>query len=320
MHADWMRSYLPVCFSGIPDEVVPAAFPLIHGKVREIFDLDDELLITASDRVSAFDRILALVPCKGEVLNRMSLYWFSQSGDIVPNHVIEMVTPRTTRVRKCEVVPIEVVVRGYLAGSAWRDYQAGRPVSGVVLPPGLSWNEALPEPVVTPSTKASTGHDEPISEGELLERGIVSKKLWEEIRATALALYERGRELSAAAGLVLVDTKYEFGLDLRGRLTLIDELHTPDSSRYWNAGEYDSRFASGGAQYHLDKEFLRSWLMDQGYMGEGEPPQIPEEIIIELAGRYIDAAERLTGAEFEPMAQDPDREIDRIIDLVRAHG
>ncbi len=315
MRADWMRSYLPVCFSGIPDEAVPESIPVTHGKVREIVDLGDELLITASDRVSAFDRVLALVPCKGELLNRMSLYWFSQTRDIVPNHIIEMVTPRTTRVKNCRVIPIEVVVRGYLAGSAWRDYQNGNPVSGISLPEGLSKNEKLPQPLVTPSTKESEGHDRPVSEEEIIDSGLVDEQLWKQIRETSLALYERGRELSAEAGLILVDTKYEFGLDEHGTLTLIDELHTPDSSRYWDASDYARRFEAGEEQYHLDKEFLRGWLLKNGYTGDGKPPQIPEEVVIELAGRYIDAVERLTGAEFEPMAQDPDREVDRVIDL-----
>lgn len=315
MRADWMRSYLPVCFSGLPDEALPESIPVKHGKVREIVDLGDELLITASDRVSAFDRVLALVPCKGELLNRISLYWFSQTRDIVSNHVVEMVTPRTTRVKKCRVIPIEVVVRGYLSGSAWRDYQSGRPVSGVTLPEGLSRNEKLPQPLVTPSTKESEGHDRPVSEQEIVESGVVDEALWKQIRETSLALYERGRELSAEAGLILVDTKYEFGLDENGTLTLVDELHTPDSSRYWKTDDYSRRFEAGDEQYHLDKEFLRAWLLGQGYSGDGKPPQIPEDVIIELAGRYIDAVERLTGAEFEPMAQDPDREVDRVIDL-----
>lgn len=320
MHADWMREYLPVCFSGIPDEVLPEHISLKHGKVREIVDQGEELLITATDRVSAFDRVLALVPCKGEVLNRLSLYWFSQTSDIIPNHVIEMVTPRTTRVRKCEPLPVEVVVRGYLSGSAWRDYRAGRTVSGVRLPEGMSWNEKLPEPLITPSTKAHEGHDRPISEEEIVEQGIVSKPVWEEVRNTALSLYERGRARAAEVGLVLVDTKYEFGIAGDGTLTLIDELHTPDSSRYWSAGDYAERFRAEQSPHHLDKEFLRAWLMAQGYSGDGEPPEIPEDVIIELAGRYINVTELITGAEFEPMAQDPDREVDRVRDLARARG
>lgn len=320
MQADWMREYLPVCFSGIPDEALTGNISLTHGKVREIVDLGDELLITASDRVSAFDRVLALVPCKGEVLNRMSLYWFSQTTDIIPNHVIEMVTPRTTRVRKCEPLAVEVVVRGYLSGSAWRDYRDGKTVSGIRLPDGLSRNEKLPEPLITPSTKAQEGHDQPISEDELVEQEIVTRAVWDKVRDAALKLYERGRARAAEVGLVLVDTKYEFGIDADGTLTLIDELHTPDSSRYWDSGNYADRFQDGESRHHLDKEYLRAWLMDRGYRGDGKPPEIPEEVIIELAGRYIDVAERLTGAEFEPMAQDPDREVDRVLDLVRARG
>ncbi len=318
MNGEWLRAHLPASFPGIPDEAMPAGCTVSHGKVRDIVDIGDELLIVASDRVSAFDRILALVPCKGEVLNRMSLYWFSLTREIVPNHVVEMVTPRTMRVRKCTPLPVEVVVRGYLTGSAWRDYRDGRAVSGIALPDGLSQNEQLPEPLVTPSTKEHSGHDRPISEAEIVESGLVPARRWRQIRKAALALYERGRVHAAERGLVLVDTKYEFGIDASGELTLIDELHTPDSSRYWDAGQYGGRFAAGAAQHHLDKEYLRGWLLDRGYSGDGKPPEIPEDVIVELAGRYVDAAERVTGAEFEPMGIDPDREVERIADLASA--
>ena len=318
MDGEWLRAHLPASFPGIPDEAMPAGCPVLHGKVRDIVDLGDELLIVASDRVSAFDRILALVPCKGEVLNRMSLYWFSVTREIVPNHVVEMVTPRTMRVRKCSPLPVEVVVRGYLAGSAWRDYRAGRAVSGISLPDGLSHTERLPEPILTPSTKEQEGHDRPISEVEIVESGLVGARRWREIRNAALALYEHGRAHAAERGLVLVDTKYEFGIDGTGRLTLIDELHTPDSSRYWDARHYAGRFAAGTAQHHLDKEYLRGWLLERGYSGDGKAPMIPEDVVVELAGRYIDAVERVTGAAFEPMGLDPDREVDRIVDLASA--
>ncbi len=277
---------------------VPQDVMLESGKVRDIFELDGELLISTTDRVSAFDRILALVPFKGEILNRISLYWFSKTAHIIPNHLLEQVTARTVRVRRCTVLPVEVVVRGYLTGSAWRDYQAGRPVSGVKLPSGMRFNQKFPTPLITPSTKEALGkHDRPVSAAEIVESGMVEEGVWREVERAALALFEQGSQIARDRGLILVDTKYEFGLR-DGTLTLVDEVHTPDSSRYWYAEGYDELFAAGERQRQMDKEYLRNWLADHGFTGEGEPPGIPPEILSELSRRYITTFEEITGSTF----------------------
>ncbi len=315
MYPQWLRRFLPNCFAGFEDQSLPDGVSVTHGKVRDVVDLGDDLLIVATDRVSAFDRVLALVPCKGEVLTRTSLYWFATTAHIVPNHVREMVTPRCMRVEKARVLPVEVVVRGYLAGSAWRDYEAGRTVSGVRLPPGMQKGDELPAPIVTPSTKASAGHDQPISEHDLVAGGLVETVVWEQVREAALALFRFGQSTSRKAGLRMVDTKYEFGQKPDGSLILVDELHTPDSSRFQLLPDGEGFVGRETAPLHLDKEYLRSYLMEQGFRGDGAIPDIPEDVILELAGRYVEAIERLTGAEFEPMTADPDREFDRILSV-----
>ncbi len=272
------------------------------GKVRDIWDLGDSLLILVSDRVSAFDRVLTTLPCKGEVLNRVSLFWAEHTRDIIPNHVLGTPSPRSTLARKARVVPIEVVVRGYLAGSAWRDYSKGGAVSGIRLPAGLRENERFDTPLLTPSTKEEQGsHDRPISREQIIAEGRVSEALWGRIEAAALALFERGSKLLAERGLILVDTKYELGL-AGDELLLVDEVHTPDSSRFWYAAEYADRFAAHKPQRQLDKEYLRRWLMDHGFMGEGEPPAIPDDVRIETAKRYVEAFEAITGEPFVPTA------------------
>lgn len=281
-------------FPGFDTHEVPAGVSFTQGKVRDIFDLGDELLICTTDRISAFDRILGAVPYKGEVLNRLSLYWFEETADVVPSHIVARVSSRAVLVRKCAVLPVEVVVRGYLTGSAWRDYQAGRPVSGITLPAGMSFNERFDEPLVTPSTKEADGqHDRPVSRQELVASGVIDRRLWEQVESAALALYARGAELASERGLILVDTKYEFGT-ADGELCLIDELHTPDSSRFWFADTYDELFAAGEKQRKLDKEYLRQWLMERGYRGDGPPPQIPADVFGEVSRRYRQAFELLT--------------------------
>ena len=286
---------------------------VIRGKVRDIVDLGSRLIITTTDRVSAFDRVLGLVPFKGEILNRLSLYWFEQTKDIIPNHLIEQVTARTVLVRRSRVLPVEVVVRGYLTGSAWRDYQAGQPISGKVLPAGLRFNERFDDPIITPSTKAEQGsHDMPISGGEIVSSGLVSAALWQQVETAALALFRRGTELAAGRGLILVDTKYEFGVT-DGKLTLVDEIHTPDSSRYWYADSYDELFARGSRQRQMDKEYLRNWLSDRGFTGDGVPPEIPAEVFDELSRRYRTAFEEITGARFESEIVDPEAERQKIM-------
>jgi phosphoribosylaminoimidazole-succinocarboxamide synthase len=300
---------------------LPALPPGTHffsGKVRDIVELGtDELAITTTDRISAFDRVLATVPCKGEVLNTLTLFWFDRTVDLVPNHLLERVSARTVRAARCEVVPVEVVVRGYLTGSALRDYQEGRPVSGTRLPPGMRPNQRFDEPLLTPSTKEDGGrHDRPVSRGELLAEGLVPRGLWEEIERTAFALFRRGGEVAAAHGLILVDTKYEFGLR-RGVLTLVDEVHTPDSSRYWYADTYAPLFAAGERQRELDKEYLRQWLLARGFRGDGEPPVIPDEVLVEVAWRYVTAWQTITGSAFTPGSLDAVGESALVLDLVR---
>jgi len=278
----------------------------ISGKVRESYIIGDKRIIIASDRLSAFDRILTTIPFKGALLNQMAAHWFEQTKHIVKNHLIEVPHPNVSVVQQGTVIPIEVVVRGYLAGSAWRDYKAGRPVSGITLPEGLKKSSRLPEPILTPSTKAEHGeHDEPISEREILERGIVKQSLWQQVSKVALELFAFGATEAEKQGLILVDTKYEFATLPDGSLVLADEIHTQDSSRYWIAESYEERFSQDEDPVMLDKEFVREWLMSKGYMGDGEPPEFTDEFRIETAERYIKTFEMITGKTFTAEVGDP---------------
>jgi phosphoribosylaminoimidazole-succinocarboxamide synthase len=304
-----LEKAIETTFGGLESSDLPNGTRLTKGKVRDIIDIGNELLIVTSDRISAFDRVLTTIPFKGQVLNGLSNYWFHQTADIVPNHIRQRLTPRSVAVARCEVVPIEVVVRGYLTGSAWRDYEAGKAVSGIELPRGMRFNQRFEKPLLTPSTKAEHGdHDEPISPEEILRRKLVEPDLWKEIERTAFALFERGTKLAAERGLILVDTKYELGL-LDGDLVLVDEVHTPDSSRYWFADTYEELFEAGEKQRKIDKEYLRQWLMEQGFMGDGEPPAIPDEIRANVAERYIQSFEVVTGESFdgEPASVESER-------------
>ncbi len=310
MQKNEIASYLDSTFAGIPDDFERS---YIRGKVRDIFELDSKLLVTTSDRISAFDVVLSTIPCKGEMLNRLSNYWFKETSDIVPNHIDEAISPRSVLVKKCDVLPVEVVIRGYLTGSAWRDYQAGKTVSGIKLEEGMRFNERFSKPLITPSTKAERGHhDEPIAPEEIVRRGIVEEKLWRKVEETARAVFERGSKLVGEHGLILVDTKYEFGV-LDGELVLVDEVHTPDSSRYWYADTYEELFKTGEKQRKIDKEYLRQWLIEEkGYMGEGSPPEIPDEVRVEVAWRYMQAYELITGEAFEPLGKSAEAETEII--------
>lgn len=285
---------------------LPGLGPVERGKVRDIYRQGDRLVLVATDRLSAFDRVLTTVPFKGELLTRTAVHWFEATEDIIPNHLICVPDPSVMVVRRCEPIPVEIIVRGYLTGSLWRDYQDGSAGAyGVKLPENLRRDEAFPEAILTPTTKAERGeHDLPISREEILSRGLVDEAIYAEAESAALALFARGVELAAKTGLILVDTKYEFGL-LEGKVVLMDEVHTPDSSRYWIAEGYDQRFRAGESQQMLDKENIRQWLIEtHGYQGEGEIPEIPPEVRVDLARKYVTAYETLTGKTFEAVPGD----------------
>lgn len=277
---------------------VPGWGEKFEGKVRDTYQKDGRLLLITTDRVSAFDRVLGLIPYKGQVLNQLSAWWFEQMEDIVPNHMIAAPDPNVMLANAAQALPVEVIVRGYITGvtktSLWTVYQAGeRRPYGIPLPDGLQKNDALPEPLITPTTKAEKGqHDERLTQEQA--RDLVPD-YWDEVAEAAVAVFKRGQAIAQSAGLILVDTKYEFGL-VEGKVTMIDEVHTPDSSRYWIAGTYQA----GTEPQNFDKEFLRKWFAEQGYRGDGTPPQMPDDFIAQVAARYIAAYEELTGLEFVP--------------------
>jgi phosphoribosylaminoimidazole-succinocarboxamide synthase len=281
------------------------------GKVRENFTKDGLRTIVVTDRVSAFDRVLGTIPFKGQVLNQLSAWWFQRTRELVANHMLAVPDPNTMVVRDAEPLPVEVIVRGYLTGvtatSLWTMYAAGveRPY-GLDLPAGMHKDDRLPRPVLTPTTKAAAGqHDAPLSSAEVVARGLVPEALWRKVEAVALALFAEGQRVAEAAGLLLVDTKYELGL-VDGRLVLIDEVHTPDSSRYWLASAWQARTPDRPPE-HLDKELLRKELAAIGYRGDGAPPPLSDAIRKRLSARYIELFERLTGESFAPAAGGRDR-------------
>ena len=296
---------------------VPGVGERIQGKVRDIYTLGDQRLLIATDRISAFDHILGLIPYRGQVLNQLSQWWFEQTQDIVANHMIAVPDPNVMLCKEAEALAVEVVVRGYITGvtstALWTLYEAGdREPYGIPLPDGLNKNDKLPEPIITPTTKASEGHDERITSEEVVSRGIVDTKTWSSIQSIALDIFKHGQAIARQAGLILVDTKYEFGL-IDGEITLIDEIHTPDSSRYWSQESYES-----GEPENISKEFLREWFKEQGYTGDGEPPTMPKEFVAKVAARYIDAYEKLTGKTFIPGEQPaPKRIAKNITDFIR---
>lgn len=277
---------------------------LYHGKVRDVYDIDDKFLVmVATDRISAFDVILPEgIPYKGQVLNQIAAKFLDATADIVPNWKVAVPDPMVTVGIKCEPLKIEMIVRGYLAGSAWREYAAGkREICGVALPEGLRENQRLPRPILTPTTKADEGHDENISREEIIARGIVPEDIYSQVEKYAMALFERGQQMAAERGLILVDTKYEFGLH-DGKVILIDEIHTPDSSRYFYADEYAARFEKGEEQRQLSKEFVRKWLISNGFMGKPgqKVPEMTPEYCREVSQRYIELYESITGEKFIP--------------------
>lgn len=270
-----------------------------RGKVRDCYDRGVERILITSDRLSAFDRFITSIPFKGAVLQRLAISGFRGIDHIVRHHVIAEIDPNIIVAHRCNVVPIEIVVRGYLAGSAWRAYARGEAVSGIRFENGLKEFSKLPSPVLTPSTKAPIGeHDEPISAEEVVGRGLVSARLWSEIEEVALALFQAGSERAQERGLILVDTKYEFGLR-DNALMVIDEIHTLDCSRFWMASSYEERIRRGDPPEMFDKETIRRWLMDRGYMGEGELPNISDTTRIEIAEHYLNSCELITGEPLE---------------------
>jgi phosphoribosylaminoimidazole-succinocarboxamide synthase len=284
------------------------------GKVRDIYDRDGKKILITTDRVSAFDRVLGAIPYKGQTLNQLSAWWFEKVRDIVPNHVIDVPDPNVMMVREAETLPVEIIVRGYITGvtstSLWTLYAAGdRKPYGIPLPDGLKKDDRLPQPIITPTTKATGGaHDERLTRDEIIARGIVEKSLYEQVEESALAIFARGQEVAEKAGLILVDTKYEFGL-IDGKLALIDEAHTPDSSRYW----IQETYGKVDEPENFDKEFLRKWFAERGYRVDGVAPTMPDDFIAQVAQRYIAAYEKLTGQDFVPGEQPAAERIARIL-------
>lgn len=280
----------------------PAQTAVYHGKVRDVYTINDSTLVmVATDRISAFDVVLPEgIPYKGQVLNQIAAFFLDATRDIVPNWKLATPDPMVTVGQRAEAFPVEMIIRGYLAGSAWREYAAGkREICGVKLPDGMVEYQAFPEPIITPTTKAAEGHDENISAEEIVARGLVSEENYKTMAEYTMALYRRGVDMAAQKGLLLVDTKYEFGL-LDGKVILIDEIHTPDSSRYWYADGYQERLAAGEPQRQLSKEFVRQWLISNGFMGKDgqKVPDMTPEVVNSISERYIELYEHLTGNTF----------------------
>jgi len=275
------------------------------GKVRDTYEKNGKRIIITTDRQSAFDKILAAIPFKGAVLNQFASFWFKKTENIVPNHLIATPDPNVSIVKKLKIYPVEVIVRGYITGStstsAWINYEAGeRNFCGVQLPEGLKKNQKFDYPIITPTTKPETGHDEKISKEEIIAQNLVPKDEWEKIEKYALTLFKKGQEIASEKGFILVDTKYEFGKDEEGNILLADEVHTPDSSRYWITSTYEERFKQGLNPENFDKEFLRLWFKEHCDPYHDEKlPEAPEELIEELSFRYIDIYEKLTGNSFK---------------------
>lgn len=291
---------------------LPASLPRYEGKVRDNYSLAKGLrLIVTTDRISAFDRVLCSLSLKGQILNGLSNWWFGKTRDVAPNHLLAVLDPQVVLAKECTPLPVEMVVRAYVTGvtstSIWTAYERGERVfCGQRLPEGLSKNDALPHPILTPSTKAEHGgHDRSASREEILAEGRIRPEHFDKAAEYALALFARGQELSARQGLILVDTKYEFGLDEEGEVVVIDEIHTPDSSRYWRASSYDARRAQNEEPESFDKEFVRRWLAATGFKGDGDIPHIPDDIRVEASLRYLTAFEAITGAAFRPDLGDP---------------
>ena len=290
----------------LDDATIPELPHHYRGKVRDNYDLaDGRRIIIASDRLSAFDINIAAIPFKGQVLTQTARFWFDKTADLCPNHVLDYPDPNVVVCKRLDILPVEIVVRDYLAGttasSVWSMYKAGkREVYGVTLPDGLRENEKLPQTLITPTTKARDGeHDEPVTPAEILDRKVLTRQQWDTVSRAALALFARGCELAAQRGLILVDTKYEFGTDRDGNILLADEVHTPDSSRYWFAASYKQRFEAGQPPESFDKDFLRRWVAARCDPYKDPIPAIPSDVIAATAKVYVDAYEQITGGNFQ---------------------
>ncbi|MBQ9215056.1 MAG: phosphoribosylaminoimidazolesuccinocarboxamide synthase [Bacteroidales bacterium] len=273
-----------------------------HGKVRDVYNINDEkLVMVATDRISAFDVVLPKgIPFKGQILNQIAAKFLDLTSDIVPNWKLSTPDPMVTIGVKCEPFPVEMIIRGYLTGSSWRTYKSGaREICGVKIPDGMKEHQKFPQPIITPTTKAAEGHDEDISKEEIIKRGLISKEDYQQIEQITYKLFERGSQIADSRGLILVDTKYEFGKK-DGKIILIDEIHTPDSSRYFYKEGYQERFEKGEAQRQLSKEFVREWLMANGFQGKDgqKVPEMTEEIVNGITDRYIELYEHITGEKF----------------------
>jgi len=293
-----------------------------EGKVRDSYIGEKRRTIVVTDRVSCFDVVVGTIPLKGQLLNQLAAFWFEKTRAIAPNHLVAVPDPNVSVVRELSMLPVEFVMRGHLAGvtstSIWSAYERGdESYCGHRLPKGLKKYERLPEPLLTPTTKAEKGgHDEPVSRAEVIARGLVSEAVYDRAAALAAALFREGQAWAANRGLILADTKYEIGLDETGTLVVADEVHTPDSSRYWYADGYERVLAEGGDPKALDKEYVRRWLVsERGYRGEGAPPPLPDDVRCEAASRYIEAYERVTGLGFVPDVEPPEPRIRRNLGL-----
>ncbi len=285
-----------------------------QGKVRDTYEQDGTLILVTTDRISAFDHVLPqTIPFKGQVLNQTAAYFFDATTDLVPNHIRDVPDPNVTVAESCTPVPIEFVVRGCLAGHAWREYRDGaRTLCGHTLPDGLRQSEQLPEPIVTPTTKAEEGHDQDVTREEAISSTNIDAATYDQLRDWSLALFQRGSEMAAEQDLILVDTKYEFGRTAKGEYVLIDEVHTPDSSRYYYRDGYEERLESGEPQRQLSKEFVREWLMDHGFQGrEGEEmPDLPDAFRATVTERYVELYETVTGLKFHPdLHENPEQRV-----------
>jgi phosphoribosylaminoimidazole-succinocarboxamide synthase len=299
------KALAPYLDSILTDAAIPELPNRYRGKVRDNYDLaDGRRIIVATDRLSAFDQILTAIPLKGQALTQIARFWFDQTRDLCSNHVLDYPDPNVLVCRRVRIMPVEIVVRDYLTGttatSIWPMYRAGRRmIYGIAFPDGLRQNEKLPATIITPTTKAADGeHDEPLTVAEITGRGLLTPQQWQRVSELALALFARGREIARERGLILVDTKYEFGFAAAGDIVLADEVHTPDSSRYWLAGSYEARFAAGEPPETLDKDFVRRWVTARCDPYRDPLPEIPREVVLDAARLYVEGFETITGRAF----------------------